>query len=156
MSILIDTGVFYAFYNRRDKHHLDSLCLLTHILEGVFGKPYTSDLVVSETYTLLRYRVGFGAANAFLDALGRSGIEVVFLDKELYSETLRILRKYRDRKLSFTDAAILAIAGAFEIKYLASYDEQAFSGLLTVVGRNYGASLPEKEVDRIKKLAGRM
>lgn len=74
-SILIDTGVFNAFYNKRDIHHLDSLCLITHILEGKFGKPYTSEFVVSETYTLFRYRLGYNTA-AFLKALKENNIEI--------------------------------------------------------------------------------
>jgi len=65
LSILIDTGVFFAFYNRRDAHHLDSICLITHILEGRWGRPFTTVLVVSETTTLLRLRIGIDAAEAF-------------------------------------------------------------------------------------------
>ncbi len=152
MSIIIDTGVFYAFYNRKDVHHLDSIYLVTHILEGRFGQPYTIDLVVSETYTLLRYRISFKTANAFLKALHQSNVEVIFLDREFYDNTIQILRKYEEKKLSFVDAAIIAASDAFEIDYLASYDEQAFSGLKTVIGRNYASTLPSEELERIKRM----
>ncbi|MHA1593436.1 MAG: hypothetical protein ACTSXJ_10635 [Candidatus Baldrarchaeia archaeon] len=34
VAILIDIGVFYAFYNKRGVHHLDSICIIVHALEG--------------------------------------------------------------------------------------------------------------------------
>jgi len=112
--------------------------------------------VVSETYTLLRYRIGFKAADAFLYAIHRSNVELVFLDQELYNDTIQVLRKYKERRLSFTDAAIIAVSDAFDVDYLASYDEHAFSGLKTVIGRNYAATLLTEELERIKRMISRI
>ncbi len=156
MSILIDTGVFFAFYNRRDAHHLDSICLVTHILEGRWGRPFTTVLVVSETVTLLRLRIGLEAAEAFLDALRESGISLVFVDEELYRATIEVLRKYWDKPLSFTDANIIATMNVLGIEYLASYDDRSFQGLVTnMVGRDYSKTLAEEELSRILSMAQR-
>lgn len=156
MSILIDTGVFYAFYNRRDVHHKDSLCLLTHILEGRFGRPYTVDLVVSEAYTLLRYRIGFEASLAFLRALKQSGITIIFLDEEGFRETLKVLKTYSNRNLSFTDAFLVASSITYEIPILASYDVKSFSGIIrSIIGRGYANSLPKEEYERIENVVSR-
>ncbi|MCD6457764.1 MAG: PIN domain-containing protein [Thermoproteales archaeon] len=153
MSILVDTSVFYAFYNKRDVHHIDSICLLTHILEGRYGRPYTVCLVVSETYTLLRYRIGYATAIAFLEALEKSGIKILFLDEEGYSRVLEILEKYSDRKLSFTDASLVYILENYGIENMASYDERSFSGLVArILGKNYANTLSKEEVDRIISL----
>jgi len=152
LSILIDTGVFYAFYNKRDIHHLDSICLLIHILEGRYGKPYTTDLVISETYTLLRYRIGHNTAMAFLHALKKSKIEILFIDQDDYEDVVKLLSSYPDRRLSFTDAFILHASMKYDIKYLASYDERSFSGLIQVFGKGYAKALPEEEIRRIASL----
>lgn len=149
MSVLIDSGVFYGFYNKRDIHHVDSICLLTHILEGRFGRPYTLDLVISEAYTLLRYRIGYNVSRVFLEALGRSGIEIIFLDNISFKETVDVLKKYRDRNLSFTDAFIVYIAESYKLGNIASYDERSFSGIIKVIGREYAKNLSEKELKRI-------
>ena len=152
MSILIDTGVFYAFYNRLDIHHMDSICLLTHIFEGRYGRPYTTDLVLSETYTLLRHRIGFNTAVGFLQILNKIDVKTIFLDSESYSETISILERCFDKKLSFTDAFLIYTLRNYGIEYIASYDERAFSGIANIIGRNYAKSLPKNEFNRILRL----
>jgi len=105
---------------------------------------------VSETYTLLRYRIGYATAIAFLEALEKSGIKIVFLDEEGYGRVLEILKKYSDRKLSFTDASLVYILENYGIGNMASYDERSFSGLVArILGKNYANTLPKEEVDRI-------
>jgi len=152
LSILIDSGVFYAFYNRRDIHHLDSICLLTHIFEGRYGRPYTLDLVVSEAYTLLRYRIGFKASLAFLEALDKSGIEKIFFNKDDYEGVKETLRRYNDKKLSFTDALIVYVVENYKVDILASYDTRSFSGIVKVIGKDYAKTLPKEELERIIRL----
>ena len=154
VGILIDTGVFYAFYNRRDIHHLDSICLITHVLEGKFGRPYTSEFVVSETYTLLRYRLGYNTALAFLRALSKSDIEIIFTSKDDFEEIVKILEKYSERKLSFTDATLIHLSKNYGIETIASYDERSFSGVLRIIGKNYSKTLSKTEVERIIRLIG--
>lgn len=152
MSILIDTGVFYAFYNKADIHHIDSICLLTHIFEGRYGYPYTVDLVLSETYTLLRYRIGFNTAISFLKILDKAGLKIIFLDIDSCTGTIDMLEKYYDRRLSFTDAFLIYILRNYKIDYIASYDERAFSGIGNMIGKNYAKSLSKNEINRIYKI----
>jgi|HubBroStandDraft_6_1064221.scaffolds.fasta_scaffold1316854_2 predicted nucleic acid-binding protein len=83
MTIMVDTGVFYALFDRSDIHHLDSLALLTDTLEGRFGAPYTTDFVVLESTLLLRGRGGPGMARALVKLLKKGGISVMVLDDEV-------------------------------------------------------------------------
>jgi len=120
------------------------------VLEGRFGRPFTSDLVVSEVYTLLRRRVGFKAAIAFLEALRKSGISVIFLDEALYDGVIRVLKDHTNRVLSFTDAFLLLLLNELKIDFLATYDERSFTGLAGgIIGRGYAKELPESEVKKI-------
>jgi len=145
--------VFYAFYNKQDVHHLDSICLLIHALEGKYGKPYTTDLVISEAFTLIRYRLGWKASDGFLHALEKSGIKIMFLDHKVYDNIFEILRRYSDRKISFTDAFLIHASESYRIDNLASYDERSFSGIIkNILGKNYAKTLKEDEVERIMKL----
>ena len=62
---------------------------------------------------------------------------------------MEILKKYRDRNLSFTDAFIIYVAESYKLEIIASYDEKSFSGIIKVIGREYAKNLSEKELKRI-------
>jgi len=90
---------------------------------------------------------------ALLEALEKSGIKILFLDEEGYSIVLEILKKYSDRKLSFTDASLVYILENYGIENMASYDEKSFSGLVArILGKSYANTLPKEEIYRIISL----
>jgi len=154
LSVLIDTGVFYAFYNKRDVHHLDSICILFHALEGKWGSVFTTLSVVSETATLLRYRIGINTTLAFLHALERAGVRIIFFDEWLYQKTIKVLSRYREKNLSFTDASIIATLINFKISLLATYDERSYSGIVSnVIGREYSQTIPSNELKKAQEEA---
>ena len=51
MSVFIDTGIFVAFHNTRDKNHGRALKLIRRAVSGEFGILYTSDYVFDESVT---------------------------------------------------------------------------------------------------------
>ena len=131
-------------------HHLDSICLIVHALEGKWGRVFTTDLIVSETVTMLRYRISLKAALSFLNALRKSGISLLFMDEETYEEAVKVLTKYSDRKLSFTDSLTIVFSEKLGIDYLATFDERSFKNLIkNLVGKEYSKLIPESELDRI-------
>ena len=131
-------------------HHLDSICLIVHALEGKWGRVFTTDLIVSETVTMLRYRISLDAALSFLNALRKSGISLLFMDEETYEEAVKVLTKYSDRKLSFTDSLTIVFSEKLGIDYLATFDERSFKNLIrNLVGKEYSKLIPESELDRI-------
>ncbi len=152
MTIMVDTGVFYALFDRSDVHHLDSLALLTDALEGRFGAPYTTDFVVLESTLLLKVGGGAGMARAFIRLLKKGGISVMLLDEEAYAAALALFDE-RAEKLSLCDAASLVLIKQLNIQRLASYDERSFLGLTKqVVGRGYFDSLEETRQKLIRAL----
>jgi predicted nucleic acid-binding protein len=152
MTIMVDTGVFYALFDRSDIHHLDSLALLTHTLEGRFGAPYTTDFVVLESTLLLRGRGGPGMARALVKLLKKGGISVMLLDEEVYAEALELFDE-RAETLSLCDAASLILMKKLDIQRLASYDERSFLAMAKhVVGRGYFESLEETKQKLIRTL----
>lgn len=124
--------------------------MIVHALEGRWGRVFTTDLIVSEAVTMLRYRIGLNTALSFLNALKRSGVSILFMDEEMYEEAARNLKKYSDRRLSFTDSLTIAFSEKLRINRLATFDERSFRGLIKeVFGRKYAESLSESELKRV-------
>lgn len=152
MAVLIDTGVFYALFDKRDARHRDSAAILAHSLKGRFGRPYTTDYVVLETTTLLKVRAGPEVAKAFLDFLEGSGIEVLVTDEGTFRKAVRIFKELCER-LSLRDAVSLIVMKELGMRTIATYDERSFSGLVkNIIGRGYFEALAEEERREVERL----
>ena len=156
MTIIIDTGVFYAYFDKKDNHHFDSAALLYHCLEGRFGTTFTSDYVVLETSLLIQRKLGDDTRLSFLDFLRDGGLRTIFVGEEHYAITVETLRQNFPR-LSICDSATIVLMNSLGIQGLASYDERSFEGLAqNIWGKNYFESLPKLDQATIKrKIFGR-
>ena len=153
MTILIDTGIFYALLDKGDVNHLDAVAVMIHTLEGKFGRAYTTDYVVLETTLLLKSRLSAEAAKAMVDFLDRSGISTLIVDEPILRKSLKLLVKIPER-LSLCDAASIVLIEDLGIGVLASFDLKSFSGLVAnIIGKGYYASLSDEEKKRIKQLS---
>lgn len=74
----------------------------------------TSNLVLSETATRLRYDAGLRAALAFRDviqdAMDVGRLTVRYADEELDRKACVLMERYSDQRLSFTDCAGAVVA----------------------------------------------
>ncbi len=52
MSIFLDTGIFVAFVNEKDRNHSRAVELVDDLRRGTYGIPYTSDYVFDEAVTV--------------------------------------------------------------------------------------------------------
>ena len=153
MTILIDTGIFYALLDKGDVNHLDAVAVMIHTLEGKFGRAYTTDYVVLETTLLLKSRLSAEAAKAMVDFLDRSGISTLIVDEPILRKSLKLLVKMPER-LSLCDAASIVLIEDLGIGVLASFDLKSFSGLVAnIIGKGYYASLSDEEKKRVKQLS---
>ncbi|MCS7387047.1 MAG: PIN domain-containing protein [archaeon GB-1867-005] len=156
MTAIIDTGIFFAYYSLRDVHHLDSLAILVHALEGKWGKPYITNHILDETLTILKYRISPTTAKAFAEALIESkAIQVVHVDEEMERKALELFKQNINRKgFSYTDATTAATLRELNIKTLLTYDARSFQNLVeSIIGSNYWQTLPKAEKQRILELA---
>jgi len=81
-------------------------------------------------------------------------VRIIFLDEWLYQETVRVLSRYREKNLSFTDASIIATLINFRISLLATYDERSYSGIVAnVIGREYSQTIPSNELKKAQEEA---
>ena len=153
MTVLIDTGIFYALLDKGDVNHLDAVAVMIHTLEGKFGKAYTTDYVILETTLLLKSRLSAEAVKAMVDFLDRSGISTLIVDEPILRKSLKLLVKMPER-LSLCDAASIVLIEDLGIGVLASFDLKSFSGLVAnIIGKGYYASLSDEEKKRVKQLS---
>jgi hypothetical protein len=83
----------------------------------------TSNLVVGETYTLLRLTKGYKAAKRFLDTLVQSQkLERVFLTEDVERQAYEILSRYADHDFSYVDATSFALMRQRHMKHAFAFD----------------------------------
>jgi predicted nucleic acid-binding protein len=106
--VFVDTGAWLALADKSDNLHAVAKETYPTVLKS--GRHLvTTNLVVAETYNLLRRRLGFDASMGFLTSLRQSArAHVVFSDAVLEREAERILLHYRDQDFSYVDAVSFA------------------------------------------------
>jgi uncharacterized protein len=111
--VYADTGAFIALVWSRDRAH----ALVSEHLAGLVAagdRLVTSEPVVAETVTRLRYDAGLPAALAFRDVVRRAGSQNLLTIREsgdgLRREAFAVLAQYADLRLSYADAVGAVIA----------------------------------------------
>jgi uncharacterized protein len=108
-AVFVDSGARFALSVRRDGlHEAARACLRSLLLQG---RPLaTSNLVVAESYTLIRYRAGHATAMTFLRSLRSSQrVERLMSDADIELAAEKVLQRYDDQDLSFVDAVSFAL-----------------------------------------------
>lgn len=101
--LFCDTSFFYACLDPSDVNHPRALELVEQAAAARSDLSTTWD-VVSETVTLLRYRLSFGAAWSFLSEV-RPNLRLVHYGDAVRAEAEEVFRLYgEERRLSFCDA----------------------------------------------------
>jgi hypothetical protein len=105
-KLFIDTGGFIALANERDQYHKVAASFYRQLDGGIIR--VTSNLVISETYTFLRYRIGYSVAMRYLLSTkkAQSGgyLQILFSNEKSEEQALKILEKYNDHDISYVDA----------------------------------------------------
>ncbi len=101
--VFCDTSFFHACLDPSDTHHPQARKLVPEAIASRVALWTTWD-VISETATLLRYRVGYLAALTFVDDL-YPRLRVAEYGAEVRTQALDVFRrKDRERRLSLCDA----------------------------------------------------
>ena len=101
--VFCDTSFFYACLDPSDAHHSDAHSLVPEATSSLVKLSTTWD-VISETVTLLRYRLGHASALGFVDGM-YPRLHVVAYGADVRAQALAVFRRYgREHRLSFCDA----------------------------------------------------
>lgn len=133
MTILIDTGVFVAFSNKRDPNHSEALEIVKNVAANKYGTPYVSDYIFDEAVTTTLARTGridlaIDLGKMILEGPEHPFIVMLRVTEDLFADAWANFVKYGKGGLSFTDCTSLALMSEREIETIASFDT-GFDGL---------------------------
>jgi uncharacterized protein len=108
-AVFVDTGGWMACADRADPAH--SACTAARDATLEAGRTLiTTDFVVDETLTLIRFRLGLAAATAWWHQIdGSARLRWERVDHDRFERARNLLFQYRDKDLSFTDCTSIAV-----------------------------------------------
>lgn len=117
--IFADTSFWVALQLIRDSHHAAARALWTEQRDTTV----CSNLVVGETWTFLKRRIGHRAAVAFLDAVTDSpSVAIHRIGEAVESEAWSWLRRHDERDYSFVDSTSFALMRRLRIQSALAFD----------------------------------
>ncbi len=110
--IFVDTGAWLALLNQRDQHHRDAVAVFEGLQQQQI-RLLTTDYVIDETATRLRYDTNHSLAVQFLnriDLLVETGVlTLAEIDEMAFTKAKTLFCQYDSARLSFTDCTSFVI-----------------------------------------------
>ena len=108
-AVFMDTGGWMACADRADPAYAPCRAARDRVLES--GRTLiTSDFVIDETLTLIRFRLGLRAADAWWQQIEGSGrLRWERVESDRFERARQLFFRYRDKDLSFTDCTSIAL-----------------------------------------------
>ena len=83
----------------------------------------TTDFVVDETLTLIRFRLGLGAADAWWRQIDQSArVRWERIENDRFERARHVFFQYRDKNLSFTDCTSVAVMRELKLTQVITTD----------------------------------
>lgn len=121
MNIFVDTSAFYSLADGSDRHHTQARALYDQHIGA--GRLFTSDLVMAETWLLLRGRLGRHAALQWWSGMRSGIVEIVFTRPADLEAAWLITQRYQDQDLSLVDCVSFALMERLGIAVAFAYDQ---------------------------------
>ena len=121
--ILVDSGAWYALSDDRERRHAHAIALFARLTKGEFGRILTTDYVLDDTCTLLRMRLGLGAARALRDLLRKSSnLQVVRVSDRDFEHALDLMLPHDDGRWSMIDCTSFVLIRELEVVNAFTFD----------------------------------
>lgn len=121
-DVFIDTGAWFAIQAADDAHHAEAVEVFPGLI-AASRSLVTTNLVVGETYTLLRLTKGHREAKRFLDTLAQSQkLQRAFLTEQIERQAYTILERYADHPFSYVDGTSFALMRQRRIRHAFAFD----------------------------------
>jgi predicted nucleic acid-binding protein len=121
-EVFVDTGAWYAVQVPDDRWHTEA----TAALRALFAQGLTlvtTNLVVGETYSLLRRTHDHAAAFRFVDALEKSArLLRIHVDEATERSAYDLLRRFQDQRFSFVDGTSFAVMRRRKLRVAFAFD----------------------------------
>jgi predicted nucleic acid-binding protein len=125
MSVLLDTGIVYAYYDRSDAWHDRARALVQQEQRGLI----LPGPVIPEVDHLLGQRLGARSRLTFYAGIVDGYYYVADLPREGYGRIADLNRRFDDLDLGFVDAAVVALAETLGLPRVATTDRRRFAPL---------------------------
>lgn len=120
MSILVDTGAWYALANASDRHH--NVARDFYEKHATTASFLTTDLIAAETWALLRKHLGREIALAFWGAVREARIPIMTPEPADLEAAWRIAQAFSDQTFSLVDCTTFAIMERLGINDAFAFD----------------------------------
>lgn len=111
-KVFVDTSAWIALNSKDDKYHNEACFLNQKLIVEEYGY-VTTNFVLDETYTFLRYEVSHRKAvelaHEITELEGNGKVEVVYISREIAQLALKIFEQYGDKNFSFTDCTSFVV-----------------------------------------------
>jgi predicted nucleic acid-binding protein len=125
LTLLLDTGAVYAYYDRDDSWHR----AMRNAIDDEPGPLALPAVVIPEVDHLLGARIGQRAQLALYDDLAGGVYLIVDLELNRYQRVIELNRRYADLRLGFVDAAVAAVSEQLGVRRLATTDRRHFPAI---------------------------
>jgi len=120
LKVFLDT-TFLALADEDDKYHSAATPAYTELLQAK-AQLLTSNFVLSETYTLIRFKVGHPAAVEFMKSFGQTGIKILRVSEAIEQTAKTIFVRYDDKDFSFVDCTSFALMDHHRLDHAFAFD----------------------------------
>ena len=132
-TLFVDTGAWYALADRSDQHHYEAVEIYPKLLSNNLPLK-TTNLIIAETYILIRRAIGYQAAIVFLENIASSPRVIkIYSDSILEEAAESILRQYQDQDFSYTDAVSFVVMKQIGITEAFSFDKHFVTAGFTLI-----------------------
>ena len=132
-TIFVDTGAWFALADESDQYHKQAV----DVYPGLFRDNHhltTTNLIIAETYILLRRALGHQPAMRFLHNIAASPrVTKIYSDQTLEKNAEDILGKYEDQDFSYADAVSFATMKRNGIHLAFSFDRHFVTAGFSII-----------------------
>lgn len=121
-AVFVDTAGWMAGADAADPAHVRVCAARDGALEA--GQTLvTTDLVVDETLTLIRFRLGLPAADEWWDQIdGSARLRWERVDSDRFEKARGLFFRYRDKNFSFTDCTSFVVMRELKLTHAITTD----------------------------------
>lgn len=124
-KVFVDSGGWIACIDDKDKHYKYAISYF-HELRDKNIPLFTSNYVMSETITWVKYNLGHDKAIKAMQLWEKAEknnlLTVYWVDKNVVNDAWQIFKKYKDHQLSFADCTSFAICRKHQIGKVFGFD----------------------------------
>jgi len=132
-TLFVDTGAWYALADSSDQHHDEAVKIYPRLLRN-YNHLKTTNLVIAETYILIRRAIGHQPAIKFLESIAASPRVIKIYSDSVIEETAEdILRQYEDQDFSYTDAVSFVVMKQYGITQAFCFDKHFLTADFTLI-----------------------